>query len=135
MSSLLGWSNPSWNPPAVQLFWCSSFNTTNLSIRPKYVLSLNVVWILVPPFPTSSLTPTFNQHSMCPTRHESVLIWDLPSHIEWVMAEPTKNTSLHLVCKGIHCQQGDDQKTRIPITINLSRVLKESLRTSPFIPC
>ena len=46
------------------------------------------------------------------------------AHIEQEMAEPTKSTSLHLVCKGIHCQQGDNQKTRISITINPSKSLE-----------
>ena len=48
------------------------------------------------------------------------------------MADPTKRTSLHLVCKGIHRQQGDNQRTRLPIAINLLRVLKEQLRILTF---
>ena len=52
------------------------------------------------------------------------------AHIERGMADPTKNISLHLVCRGIHRQQGDNQRTRLPITINLLRVLKEQLRIS-----
>ena len=52
------------------------------------------------------------------------------AHIERGMADPTKSTSLHLVCRGIHRQQGDNQKPRLPITINLLRVLKEQLRAS-----
>ena len=55
-----------------------------------------------------------------------------PAHIERGMADPTKSTSLHLVCRGIHRQQGDNQRTRLPITINLLRVLKEQLRISTF---
>ena len=54
------------------------------------------------------------------------------AHIERGMADPTKSTSLHLVCRGIHRQQGDNQRTRLPITINLLRVLKEQLRISTF---
>ena len=34
------------------------------------------------------------------------------------MADPTNSTSLHLVCRGIHCQQGDNQRTRLPIAHN-----------------
>ena len=55
-----------------------------------------------------------------------------PTHIERGMADPTKSTSLHLACRGIHRQQGDNQRTRLPITINLLRVLKEQLRISTF---
>ena len=54
------------------------------------------------------------------------------AHIERGMADPTNSTSLQLVRRGIHRQQGDSQKTRLPITINPLRVLKESLRISTF---
>ena len=48
------------------------------------------------------------------------------------MADPTNSTSLHLVCRGIHCQQGDNQRTRLPIAHNnqLLRVLKEQSQIS-----
>ena len=56
-----------------------------------------------------------------------------PAHIERGMADPTKSTSLHLVCRGIHRQQGDGRGAGLPITINLLQVLKEQLRISAFL--
>ena len=50
------------------------------------------------------------------------------AHIERGLPDPTKSPSLHLVCRGIHRQQGDHYRTRLPITINLLRLLKQQLQ-------
>ena len=50
------------------------------------------------------------------------------AHIERGLPDPTNSPSLHLVCRGIHRQQGDHYRTRLPITINLLRLLKQQLR-------
>ena len=52
------------------------------------------------------------------------------AHIERGLPDPTESTSLHLVCRGIRHQQGDSRRVRLPITINLLRLLKEQLRSS-----
>ena len=39
-------------------------------------------------------------------------------HIEHGFPDPTDDSLLELVCRGIRHQQGDHQRTRLPITIN-----------------
>ena len=51
------------------------------------------------------------------------------AHIERGLPDPTDSPSLHLVCRGIRRQQGDSKRTRLPITINLLRLLKQHLRS------
>ena len=51
-------------------------------------------------------------------------------HIENGFPDPTTDESLHLVCRGIRCQQSGSECTRLPITINLLRTLKFQLRSS-----
>ena len=53
-------------------------------------------------------------------------------HIENTMPDPTADNLLHLVCRGIRRLQGDSQRTRLPITINLMRTIKEQLRQSTY---
>ena len=48
------------------------------------------------------------------------------------MRDPTNDNLLHLVCKGIRRLQGDNQRTRLPITINLMHTIKEQLRLSTY---
>ena len=48
------------------------------------------------------------------------------------MLDSTDDNLLHLVCRGIHRLQGDSQHTRLPITINLMRTIKEQLRQSTY---
>ena len=48
------------------------------------------------------------------------------------MLDPTDDNLLHLVCRGIRRPQGDSQRTRLPITINLMRTIKEQLRQSSY---
>jgi len=43
------------------------------------------------------------------------------AHIEAGMPDPTTDSLLQLVCRGIRCLQGDSHRTRLPITINLLR--------------
>jgi len=40
-------------------------------------------------------------------------------HIEHSMPDPTDDNLLHLVCRGLRCLQGDSQRIRLPITINI----------------
>ena len=51
-------------------------------------------------------------------------------HIENGFSHPTIDESLHLVCRGIRCQHSNSEHTRLPITINLLRTLKDQLRFS-----
>lgn len=48
------------------------------------------------------------------------------------MRDPTNDNLLHLVCRGIRRLQGDNHRTRLPITINLMHTLKEQLRQSTY---
>ena len=88
----------------------------------------------IPPFPASSLTlEYFCVHASQHVSYKTLKVYLSGirlAHIERGMANPTKSISLHLVCRGIHCQQGDNQRTRLPITINLLRVLKDQLHIS-----
>ena len=88
----------------------------------------------IPPSPASSLTLEYfcvhvSQHVSYKTL-KVYLSGIRLAHIEQGLADPTESASLHLVCRGIRRQQGDNRRTRLPITINLLRVLKEQLRTS-----
>ena len=83
------------------------------------------------PFPASSLTLEYfcaqaSQH----VSHDTLKVY-LSSiklvYIEQSLRFPTESTTLHLVCRGICCQQGDNQITRLPVTINLPRTLKEQV--------
>ena len=86
------------------------------------------------PFPASSLTLEYfcahvSQQISCKTL--KVYLSEIClAHIERGLPDPTKSTSLHLVCRGIRRQQGDSRRVWLPITINLLRLLKEQLRTS-----
>ena len=84
------------------------------------------------PFPASSLTLEY----FCVQASQQVSYKTLKvylsgihlAHIERGLPDPTDSHSLHLVCRGIRRQQGDSQRTRLPITINILRLLKEQLR-------
>ena len=84
------------------------------------------------PFPASSLTLEYfcaqvSQHISYKTL-KVYLSGIRLAHIEQGLPDPTDSTSLHLVCRGIRRQQGDHQRIRLPITINLLRLLKQQLR-------
>ena len=53
-------------------------------------------------------------------------------HIENGLPDPTDDNLLQLACRGIHRQQGDQQKPRLPITINCLHTLKQQLRSSHY---
>ena len=53
-------------------------------------------------------------------------------HIECGLPDPIDHDLLQLVCHGIRHQQGDQQRPRLPITINCLRTLKEQLRASHY---
>ena len=50
-----------------------------------------------------------------------VYLSSIRAHIEQGSPDPTESATLHLVRRGIHREQGDNQRTRLPITINLLR--------------
>ena len=86
----------------------------------------------IAPFPASSLTLEYfyvqaSQHISYKTL-KVYLSGIRLAHLEQGFPDPTDSASLHLVCRGIRRQQGDNQRTRLPITINLLRVLKQQLR-------
>ena len=54
------------------------------------------------------------------------------AHIESGMSDPTVDSLLQLVCRGIRRLQGDNQRTRLPITVNLLRTLKNQLAHSNY---
>ena len=49
------------------------------------------------------------------------------------MLDPTDDSLLQLVCRGIRHLQGDSQCTCLPITINLMCTIKEQLRQSTYM--
>ena len=53
-------------------------------------------------------------------------------HIEQGMSDPTVDDLLQLVCRGIRRLQGDNQRTRLPITVNIMHTLKEQLCQSRY---
>ena len=53
-------------------------------------------------------------------------------HIENNMLDPTNDNLLHLICRGIRRQQGGNQRTCLPITINLVHTIKEQLHLSTY---
>ena len=90
----------------------------------------------ITPFPASSLTlEYFCAHASQHVSYKTLKVY-LSSirlaHIEQGLPDPTESATLHLVCRGIRRQQGDNQRTRLPITINLLRTLKEQLRLSSY---
>ena len=117
----------------------SKSNTRHVapSTRRTYQSGLNA--FNIPPFLASSLTLEY--FCVYVSQHVSYKILKvyLPGirldHIEQGLADPTESASLHLVCRGIRRQQGDNRRTRLPITINLLQVLKEQLQTSPLLYC
>ena len=51
-------------------------------------------------------------------------------HLERGLPDPTDNELLHMLCKGIKRLQGDNTTLRLPITINIMRMLKDQLHHS-----
>ena len=90
----------------------------------------------ITPFPSSSLTlEYFCAHASQHVSYNTLKVY-LSSirlaYIEQGLPDPTESATLHLVYRGIRHQQGDTQRTRLPITINLLRTLKEQLRLSSY---
>ena len=86
----------------------------NKLINQVYTYLLNFVQILISTLSSFIINPIFlhSSSTVCVLQNiESVIRL---AHIERGMAEPTKSTSLHLVCRGIHCQQGYNQKLEYP---------------------
>ena len=53
-------------------------------------------------------------------------------HIAHGFLDPTDDNQLQLVCHGICCQQGDHQRSRLPITIHHLHTLKTQLQVSNY---
>ena len=90
----------------------------------------------ISPLPTSSLTLQYfcadvAQHISYKTL-KVYLAGIRLLHIEHGFPDPTDDSLLELVCRGIRRQQGDHQRTRLPITINHLRTLKNQLRVSQY---
>ena len=88
----------------------------------------------ISPLPASSLTLQYfcaniSQHVSYKTI-KVYLAGIRLTHIEHGLPDPTDDSPLQLVCRGIRRQQGDQQRTRLPITVNYLRTLKEQLRVS-----
>ena len=88
----------------------------------------------ITPFPASSLTLeyfyTYASQHVSYTTLKAYLSSIRLAHIEHGLPDPTESATLHLVCRGIRRQQGDNQRIRLSITINLLQTLKEQLRLS-----
>ena len=73
----------------------------------------------ITPFPASPLTlEYFCAHASQHVSYNTLKVY-LSSiklaHIEQGLPDHTESATLHLVCRGICCQQGDNQRTRLPI--------------------
>ena len=126
-TSLLGWPSPSSMPPAVPLSWSSTFHTSDLPIWNscfQYILPsvwhLSISSIIIN---TWIFCVQVSQHISYKTQ-KVYLSGICLAHIEQGLPDPTKSPSLYLVCRGIHHQQGDHYRTRLPYTINLLQLLK-----------
>ena len=90
----------------------------------------------ITPFPASSLTlEYFCAHASQDVSYKTLKIYQSSirlAHIELGLPDPTESATLHLVCRGICRQQGDNQRTTLPSTINLLRTLKEQLQLSSY---
>ena len=87
----------------------------------------------ISPLPASSLTLQYfcaniSQHVSYKTIKVYLAGIHL-THIEHGLPNPTDDSPLQLVCRGIHHQQGNQQRTRLPITVSHLRTLKSHLRT------
>ena len=90
----------------------------------------------ISPLPTSSLTLQYFCAEISQTISYKTLKVYLAAirllHIEHDLPDPTDDSLLELVCRGIHRQQGDNPRPRLPITINHLRTLKNQLRISQY---
>ena len=53
-------------------------------------------------------------------------------HIEHDLSDPTDDSLLDLICRGIHRQQEDNPRSGLPITVNHLRTLKNLLQVSQY---
>ena len=83
-------------------------------------------------FPASSLTlEYFCAHASQYISYKTLKVYlssNRLAHIEQGLPDPTKSVTVHSVCRGIRHQQGDKQRTGLPIIINLLWTLKEQLQ-------
>lgn len=117
------------------LSWSCHLNPTLIPIRYIYLPTLlHPVYL----FTTPSIIP--NSTVLCANKSQYVShktlkvylcgihLW----HIEEGFSDPTNDPLLQLVCRGIHCMQGDGCRTRLPITTNILHTLKCELRQSHY---
>ena len=90
------------------LFFCSRFNIT---LTPASSLTLQYFCI------NKSQSVSYKTFKVYLTAIRLM-------HIENGLTDPTTDESLHLVCRGIRRQKNTAERARLPITINLLRVLK-----------
>lgn len=90
----------------------------------------------ITPLPATSLTLQY----FCANKSQSISYKTLKvylaairlMHIEQGLPDPTVDQTLHLVCKGIRRQQTTSERKRLPITIDILKVLKSHLRLSNY---
>ena len=84
------------------------------------------------PFPASSLTlQYFCAHIAFQVSHKTIKVCLSGVQLEYLergLPDPTDDELLRLLCKGIYQSQGDTSRLRLPITINILKVLKTQLR-------
>jgi len=83
--------------------------------------------------PSSLTLQYFCAHESLSVSHKTIKVYLAAihlHHIEHNLLDPTADDLLHLVCRGIRRLQGDTQRTRLPITINLMHTqLRQSTYT------
>ena len=87
----------------------------------------------VPDFPSTSLTLRY----FCTSIAQRVLYKTIKvylagirlEHLERGFQDPTNDRLLQLLCTGIKRSQGGTSRTRLPITVNILRTLKNQLRS------
>ena len=95
----------------------------------QFCYSYNIV-----PFPTSPLTlRCFCSYIAQCISHKTIKVYLSGirlEHLEHGHTDPTNDPLLHLLCKGIKRCQGDTSGKRLPITINILKMLKTQLHDS-----
>ena len=88
----------------------------------------------IPPFPASSLTLRyFCTYTAQRVSYKTIKVYLSGirlEHLERGHSDPTNDPLLHLLCKGIKRCQGDTSRQRLPITINILKLLKTQLHNS-----
>ena len=95
----------------------------------QFCNSYNIV-----PFPASPLTLRyFCSYIAQRISHKTIKVYLSGirlEHLEHGHTDPTNDHLLHLLCKGIEQCQGDTSRQRLPISINILKMLKTQLHDS-----